>query len=181
MSVITPPPTDRLQFRPYKEDDLAAVIEMFDDSEARRWYPRTSEPDQAGGWIRWNLDNYNTTGFGLWVIERQTTNAFLGDCGLTYQSVDGQRLLEVGYHLQARHRGHGYAAEAARACSAYAFDELTASMVCSIVDPQNGASIRVAAGIHSSDRTFINDNGKEMYLYWTTGVEPDRLRTTARR
>ena len=169
MTTTTPPPTTRLRFRQYSADDVSAVIEMFDDPEARRWYPAASNPDEAVGWIDWNLDNYKTTGFGLWVIEQRTTGNFLGDCGLTYQAVEGERILEVGYHVQARHRGNGYAYEAARACVAFALGDLGAAAVCSIVDPRNEASIRVASGVHSSNRTVTKDNGEAMNLYWTDG------------
>ena len=109
-----------------------------------------------------------THGFGLWVIEHKKKGSFLGDCGLTYQLVERQQLLEVGYHLQARHRGNGYATEAGRACIAYAFDDLAPSLVCSIVDPDNTASIGVASRLHATHRTFTNDGGQTMRLYWST-------------
>ena len=59
------------------------------------------------------LDSY---GFGLWALELKTTGASIGDCGLTYQDVEGSPQLEVGYHVMQRERRKGYATEAARAC-----------------------------------------------------------------
>jgi RimJ/RimL family protein N-acetyltransferase len=162
-----PAPTGRIRFRQYRLDDIQAVVEMFDDTEARRWYPTHREPGQAQRWIEWNLDNYTTDGHGLWVIEDPTTKTFLGDCGLTYQLVEDEQLLEIGYHLQHRHRRHGYATEAAQACHAYALDELDANLVCSIVDPRNIASIAVARRIHNSTRSFLTQTGTTMNLYWT--------------
>lgn len=144
---------------------------MFADPEARRFYPDMAELGVNRRWIQWNLDNYAVHGFGLWVLEHKETGDFLGDCGLTYQAVEGQRLLEVGYHLQERHRGHGYATEAGRACMAYAFDELDAELVCSIVDPANKGSLAVASRLHASQRTFTKDGGQMMRLYWTTRAE----------
>lgn len=162
-----PPPTERVRFREYRLDDVDAVVAMFDDFEARRWYPTHGDSDQARRWIEWNTENYAATGFGLWAIEERTSGVFLGDCGLTYQMVEGRRLLELGYHLQERHRGLGYVSEASRACFSYAFDDLEAAFLCSIVDPGNVASIAVASGIHERERTFVTDTGKTMNLYWT--------------
>jgi len=39
--------------------------------------------------------------------------------------------------------------------------------VCSIVDPRDESSMRVAETIHDSMRTFINHEGNEWNLYWT--------------
>jgi len=83
-----------------------------------------------------NLANYDQFGIGLWAIENRSAAIFVGDCGLTYQTVENDRFLEVGYHLQRRHRGHGYALESARSCVDFALGTLRAPTVCSIVDPQ---------------------------------------------
>lgn len=75
-------------------------------------------------WIDWNLANYRDHGFGLWVIESLEDGAPLGDCGLTFQEVAGDTMLEIGYHSIEAHRGRGYATEAAAACRDYASDVL---------------------------------------------------------
>lgn len=175
MDAITcPPPTERVRFREYQLDDLAAVVAMFDDPEARQWYPTHAEPDRARQWIESNLDSYATHGFGLWVIEDRSSGIFLGDCGLTYQTVEGEQLLEVGYHLQELRRGFGYASEAAQACLAFALEVLDVELVCSIVDPENVASIAVAGSVHEQQRQFVNGDGQTMNLYWTDRSSPTR-------
>lgn len=163
-----PGPTERIRFRRYRTGDAAAVSEMFADQQARRFYPDMCKPDRIEGWIRWNLHSYDEHGFGLWVIEHRDEGWFLGDCGLTYQLVEGDRLLELGYHLQHQYRGVGYATEAGRACLAYAFDELAAPLVCSVVDPTNTSSIRVASLLHTSRRAFQNGQGMMRELFWST-------------
>lgn len=168
MAQALPAPTARIRFRPYRRADAEAVAEMFDDPQARRFYPDMTDPGRAAQWIQWNMDNYANHGFGLWVTEHVVTGAFLGDCGLTYQPVEGEQLLEVGYHLHAQYRGQGYATEAGRASIAHSFGELDAPLVCSIVDPDNTQSLAVAARLHACEGTFTNANGREMRLYWST-------------
>jgi len=147
--------------------DLDAVIEMFSDDEAKRWYPTTSQPKQAEQWIQWNLQNYQEHGVGLWVIEDLATSEFVGDCGITYQTVLDDQIPEIGYHLTKAKRGEGYAGEAARQCKDFAFQTLDAARVCSIVDPLNESSRRVAGALHTSHRRFINNRGNERDLFWT--------------
>ena len=171
---VTPRPTARIKFRRYRRDDSEAVSAMFSDDQARRFYPDMGDPGRADGWIAWNLDNYAVDGFGLWVIERRDDASFLGDCGLTYQQVEGKAWLEVGYHLQEQHRGNGYATEAAAVCITHAFGVLAAPRVCSIVDPDNAASIRVASRLHQSNRAFTSEQGKPMVLYWSVRPTPSR-------
>ncbi len=167
MPTNAPGPTARIRFRRYQTEDATAVAEMFDDPQARRFYPDMGDPDKIEGWIRWNLDSYAEHGFGLWVIEHRDEGWFLGDCGLTYQMVEGAWLLEVGYHLLEEHRGIGYATEAGRASIAYALDVLAAPLVCSVVSPENLASIGVASRLHTSRRAFVNEEGQMRELFWT--------------
>lgn len=162
-----PPSTQRIRFRQYRDDDLDDVVEMFGDSQARRFYPEMETPDACRGWIEWNNRNYRDFGFGLWVIEDPTTGEFLGDCGLTYQPVEGDRLLELGYHLLAQQRGKGFVTEAGQVCLDYAFDQLAAPMVCSTVHPENAASMAVARRLHAFERTYLKDDGQTRMLFWT--------------
>ncbi|MBT8198539.1 MAG: GNAT family N-acetyltransferase [Acidimicrobiia bacterium] len=166
--MILPPGTERIRFRPYQREDVALVLEMFSDPDARRFYPSIDGPQAAETWIAWSRDLYDTTGFGMWAIEHVETGEFLGDCGLTLQPVEGESMLEVGYHLTQSHRGRGYATEAGIACRNHAFEVLGSSEVCSVVDPMNEASRAVASRIHAQSRTFTNHEGREMCLYWTS-------------
>lgn len=161
-----PPPTDRLRFRTYTIDDADAVADMFADELARRFYPSMDQPGAAERWIQANLDSYRRHGFGLWVIETKESAEFLGDCGLTIQTVDGRRLVEVGYHLTVARRGNGYATDAARACIDFAFRAIGLSSVCSIVDPANTASIAVASHAHTH-RRVAEYRDRRVILFWT--------------
>ena len=161
--------TARLRLREFTAGDEADAFAMFADPYARTFYPQMSDRAKVRDWIQWNLRNYQEFGFGLWVIERSVDGRFLGDCGLTYQDVEGRRELEVGYHLTERERGQGYATEAARACLDFGFLRTTCERICSIVRPSNAASCAVAARIHTTRREF------------TKGDSPAFLYTTSRR
>lgn len=98
---MLPAPTPRLRFREMTAGDLPGISSL--DIGGSRG------PE---GWIEWTLRNYEQYGFGLWVIETHT-GEFVGDCGLTMQDVEGEQLVEVGWHVRTRLRRQGYASEAA--------------------------------------------------------------------
>jgi RimJ/RimL family protein N-acetyltransferase len=166
--VSLPPDTERIHFRKYTLDDLDDVTAMFSDSQARRFYPEMDNSENNRRWIEWNLRNYEEHGFGLWVIEDRTSGEFFGDCGISYQPVEAEEILEIGYHLVAAHRGKGLVTEAARACLAFGFEVVGAEMLCSLVHPENEASVRVATRLHDHHRTYLKrPDGSKRLIFWT--------------
>ncbi|WP_284977300.1 GNAT family N-acetyltransferase [Arthrobacter sp. efr-133-TYG-104] len=144
--MLPPQPTLRLRFRETTETDLDSMAALLGDLEVMLFYPAPKSRDEAAGWIHWNQENYAEHGYGLWIIETYE-GEFVGDCGLTWQLVNGAQKLEVGYHVRSDLQGQGYATEAAIACRDYARDQLEAQELIAIVHPENRASERVAEKI----------------------------------
>jgi ribosomal-protein-alanine N-acetyltransferase len=159
--------TERLRLRAYTAADEAELFDVFADSYARRFYPEMADRANVAAWIQRNLRSYDESGFGLWAMELKAEGRFIGDCGLTWQEVEGQRELEIGYHVVERNRGKGYATEAARACLDFGFTRTSCESICSIVRPANTASCTVAARIHMARREFTK-GGQPALLFHTT-------------
>ncbi len=121
-------------------DDMAALL---GDPAVMTYYPAPKTRDEAQAWIARSERRYAEHGYGLWIIETHD-GAFVGDCGLTWQPVNGVLRLEVGYHVRADLQGLGYATEAAIACRDLAREELAAPELIAIIHPDNVASQRVA-------------------------------------
>ncbi|TFD45615.1 N-acetyltransferase [Cryobacterium frigoriphilum] len=153
---MTPDDTERLHFRQMTIDDLDDLAELLGDPALMTFYPAPKTRDQARAWIEWNQRNYAEHGYGLWIIET-LTGEFVGDCGLTWQQVNGRLELEVGYHVRATHQGRGLATEAALACRDFARDTLQVPQLVAILHPDNEASRRVAQKIGM--RFLENDLG----------------------
>ena len=128
-------------------------------------------------WIEWNLRNYDEFGFGLWAMELQAEGQFIGDCGLTFQDVEGRRELEIGYHVIGRERGKGYATEAARLCLDFGFTRTMCERICSIVRPWNTASCAVAARASHRPAGVYEEGGQPALLFHTTRLNWDALQT----
>jgi [ribosomal protein S5]-alanine N-acetyltransferase len=136
--------TERLALREFTLDDVDGMFAIIGDAETMKYYPQTFSRDDAADWIQRNLERYRHDGFGLYAVTLKASGNFIGDCGFAWQEVEGETLLEVGYHLRRDQWGHGYATEAARACMDYAFRDLGATEVVSLIRPENLPSRRVA-------------------------------------
>lgn len=128
------------------DDDLDLMACLLGDPEVMSFYPAPKTRDEAAAWIAWNRRNYAEHGYGLWIIET-ADGEFVGDCGLTWQPVNGVRRLEVGYHVLPGRQGQGFATEAAAACRDFARDAIGAEELVAIIHPENTASRRVAEKI----------------------------------
>jgi RimJ/RimL family protein N-acetyltransferase len=164
---MLPAPTTRLRFREMSQADLDDMADLLGDPKVMEFYTAPKSRDDAARWIAWNQDNYATHGFGLWIIETHA-GQFVGDCGLTWQDVNGVPMLEVGYHVRGTFHGQGYATEAAAACRDFARTELGAAELVAIIHPDNIASERVAQKIGMTRRA--DDHGGPIAVRMVLGM-----------
>jgi [ribosomal protein S5]-alanine N-acetyltransferase len=157
--------TPRLRFRNYRIEDADALFEVFNDPYTYQFYPQMREMSAVKKWIEWNLETYAMYEFCLWALEDISSGKLIGDCGLTYQEIDGKQCLEIGYHIHPAYQKQGLALEAARAVLTYAVVSLHPPFICSIVDKDNIASQKVASKLFPSKR-LCQYKGKEMILYY---------------
>jgi RimJ/RimL family protein N-acetyltransferase len=147
-------------------EDLDAMALLLGDPEVMAYYSRPKTRAEALAWIEWNQGLCRQRGFGLWIIERLTDAEFVGDCGLTPQSVDGVIEIELGYHVRRALQRRGYATEAAAACREYARDALNLRRLIALIDPANRASQRVAAKVGLTfERETIRESGKVLQVF----------------
>jgi RimJ/RimL family protein N-acetyltransferase len=109
------------------------------------------------------LGHWAMLGYGSWAIEEKATGHYLGSVGF----FDVQRELtpsisgtpEAGWVLTPRVHGRGYASQALQAALAWADGHLCAERITCIIDPDNVASLRLAAkfGFQEVARTTYHD------------------------
>ncbi len=137
--------TGRLRFRPLEYSDAPLLRSFFENDEAVR-YLFIKDPLEVylEAWLIRAQGRYRKRGDGLYALEDKETGAFIGQCGLIWQQVDGKEELEIGYHLMPGHWGKGYATEAAIACREFAFRKKLAPRLISLIHPDNVRSQAVA-------------------------------------
>lgn len=83
---------------------------------------------------------------------------FIGDCGLTMQEVEGEWLIEAGWHVCSTACRQGYATEAAKAVCLAARDSGVEHLIA-IIRPDNMASQRVATKVGLTLEREAHKNG----------------------
>jgi RimJ/RimL family protein N-acetyltransferase len=81
-------------------------------------------------------------GFGAWAVERKHDGVLIGRAGI--QRPEGWPGAEAIWTLGRPYWGQGYATEAAKVSLDYGFNVIALPKLISLIDPENGASQRVA-------------------------------------
>ncbi|MCB8922210.1 MAG: GNAT family N-acetyltransferase [Ardenticatenaceae bacterium] len=139
--------TKRLLLRQFHAFDSDAMERVFGDAEVMRFGPGVQSKAWVRDWLRWcREENYQKLGFGPWAVVAKDLGQVIGYCGLFYfADIDGRSEIEMGYRLARSFWGCGYATEAVTAVRDYAFTILCLPRLVALIDPQNTASLRVAA------------------------------------
>lgn len=136
--------TPRLYFRKMEQSDFSDICKILQDPEVMYAYQHAFSDDEVHEWINRQLTRYEKHNFGLWAVILRSTGELIGQCGLTMQDWGKIEVLEIGYLFQKAFWHQGLATEAAIACKDYAFCELKANQVFSIIRENNIPSQNVA-------------------------------------
>ena len=137
--------TDRLVLRTWKLEDFEAFANLHADPEVMRFLSADGKPlSRFDAWRSFAgiVGHWSLRGYGFFAVVERGTNELVGRVGPWYP-IDWPDF-EVGWTLDRKYWGRGYATEAVRACITYSFKELGRSKVISIIHPDNRRSIRVA-------------------------------------
>jgi RimJ/RimL family protein N-acetyltransferase len=146
MTTITIPTlsTQRLTLRGFTAADLDALAPIYADPEVNRYIGDGTPADRAATWraLAGMLGHWQLRGYGMWALIERATGRLIGRAGL--YNPEGWPGLEAGWLLARDCWGRGFATEAGHAVLAYAFTQVGADHLISLIRPGNTASIRVA-------------------------------------
>lgn len=175
---MTPPTlhTDRLTLRPHCAVDLSACHALWSDPAVVRFVGGAAQDRQAV-WFRllryagmWSL-----LGYGMWVVQDRATGAFLGEAGLLsakrgIAALDG--VPEAGWVFGPAAWGRGIATEAMQAVLDWADRALEADTIRCIIEPDNAASMKVAAKLGFLPYGQAELGGKPIHLFDRSALRP---------
>lgn len=135
----------RLLLRWLRPDDLEDFLEYRSDPAVLRYQsmsPMTRE--EAASFIKSQANKTlgKVGGYQQIAIERKSGGKLIGDCALKLRAGE-PRIAEIGYTINSRYQGQGYATEAVRALIGELFGALNVHKVAALVDVRNPASFRV--------------------------------------
>jgi RimJ/RimL family protein N-acetyltransferase len=157
--------TERLLLREWREDDLDVFARLYGNPEVTRYLGDGSTMDRAQTWrtIAGAIGHWVLRGYGQWVIELKRTGEAIGRTGLI--NPEGWPGLEAGWVIAPEHQGKGYATEGGAAAVRYAFEQLRATHVISLVQPGNLPSQRVARKLGGEVERTVTVIGVEALVF----------------
>lgn len=164
--------TERLVLREWTADDAGAALSSYGDYEVARWLAPAMDRvgDEAAMRLvlqQWMAeDERMLTPGGRWAIELRQDGSVIGGATLLPLSPDDE--YEIGWQLQRRVWGHGYATETGRALAAWAFEQ-GLEQVIAVVRPAN---TRATATVRRIGMEWIGETEK----YHSLHLQEYRLR-----
>lgn len=159
--------TSRLIIRELSLDDIKSMYKIYMAPEVREFIDDiddylTVELEKHKAYIQ-NI--YRFYGYGYWGVFSRTTGELIGRCGIQNSLVDGKEEIELGYLLDVKHWGYGYAIECTKCTLEYAFFHLYLKRIVAVIDKLNTRSIKVAEHIGMHVEKELKRNGRDCYLY----------------
>ena len=127
-------PSDAESISAYRSDPAVHAMQGWERTDPEGVRIEIEEmagrrPGEPGGWVQFT-------------VEGQEDGELVGDVGLS--PADGEPgVIKVGYTIDPRFQGRGYATEAVEALVTYAFETLDAGVVRAYAGAENTPSIRV--------------------------------------
>jgi len=145
--------SERLIYRRATLDDIPAWADFFVDNDRLHFFDfdlKKSKEELAEQWINVQLERYKANGFGHLAVELKSTGELIAMCGILPREINGRREFEIGYSVNPRNWGKGYATEMAMTMKDYAMRTIDSPRFISIIDLENLQSANVARknGMH---------------------------------
>ncbi len=135
----------RLGLRNWKKEDIIPFIEMCQDFDVMRFFPKTLSQTEAEQFIQRMQSHFNQFGFCYFAIEEIDTKEFIGFTGLLHQNYESPftPCIDIGWRLKKSAWGKGFATEAAKATLDFAKNHINSNEIYSIAPKINSSSISV--------------------------------------
>lgn len=162
--------TERLRLRAHRREDLAAMTALWTDPQVTRFIGgRTSTPEEIWARLTRYVGLWPLLGYGYWAVVRKSDESVIGEMGFAdfgrelEPSIAG--VPELGWSLQARAHGQGYATEALRAAYAWGDARWPGERTVCMIDPDNAPSLRVAAKLGFREVVHTTYKGSPTILF----------------
>jgi RimJ/RimL family protein N-acetyltransferase len=166
--------TDRLVLRPYEAGDLGAYHAIRSQPEVVRYlYDDPLTIEKAREKVERLVKSRALEAEDDWLaaaITVRESGAFVGDVAFHWVSVQ-HRTGEIGFVLDPRHQGHGYATEAARALLDWGFGTFGLHRIIGRTEARNSASARVLERLgmrleaHLVENEWVKDEWQSELVY----------------
>lgn len=157
--------TERLSLRELNIADAENLYALNLDPEVTKYTgdPAFRNIAEARSFLE-NYDQYKKFGFGRWAVVEKDSGAFLGWCGLKFDTTTGQN--DVGFRFFKNSWNRGFATESAKRCLEIGFERFEMKTILGRAMKENTASIKVLEKIgmvYDSDFDFFKGHSGVIY------------------
>jgi ribosomal-protein-alanine N-acetyltransferase len=162
--------TERLLLRPFEFSDAESMFALDSNPKVHLYLgnnPVTSI-DQCYAYIESIRNQYSKNGIGRFIIELIDTQEVIGWAGLklvTEEENDHVNFYDVGYRLQEKYWGKGYASEAAQAWVDFAFKKMKIPTMYAMAHINNAGSNKIIQKMGFHQKNVYLHNGIPCYWY----------------
>ena len=162
--------TERLILREFHANDLEGLYALDSDPEVHRYLGNkpVSDRQTLKEVIRYIQSQYADFGIGRWAVIRKEDQAFLGWCGLKFNTelTNGHRnFYDLGYRFIRRFWAKGYAMESAAASLQYVLEEMKLVDVYASAHNHNTGSNRILQKLEFQWKGNYKYENEEMNWY----------------
>lgn len=119
--------TPRLILRSWKKSDIEPFVEMNQDREMMRYFPKRYSREESLNLYQAIQKEFQEIGYSLFAVEEKKSQEFIGFVGLHQSDLkifNNETAIEIGWRIKTDFWNQGYATEAAKACLEFAFNEI---------------------------------------------------------
>lgn len=158
--------TERLILREIIPEDAQAFFEMDADPEVHRFLGNNPVKtiEQIYEAIQRITKQYDDYGIGRWAAIEKSSGAFIGWTGLKFMTEpvnDTIHFHDIGYRLNKKYWGKGYATESAKAGLEYGFTTLGLKEIIGTAHIENKASRKA---LEKCGLTFVEKFDHKLYI-----------------
>ena len=136
--------SERCIVREGTEEDVEEILNVYEDIEDFSLTRPFDTPEEGRRYMRnYREMVYRFYEYGLWVVEEKESGALIGIAGLENQIFQKEEYLALGYVIEKKWRGQGYAEEVCREILAYGEAEFGLEEMHCFIEPENEASNRL--------------------------------------
>jgi len=163
MTPVTPPDTDRLRFRGWRNDDFDPFHAICSNSRVMKHVGdgKVWQSERTHQFIQSAIETLWDHGYCQWALIHKAENKLIGYCG--FRKTD--EFPEIGWRLAPEFWGQGLATEAAKAALKYGFVVLNFNRVTATVQTANTASVRVIEKLGMTLEQRVDRDGREILTY----------------
>jgi RimJ/RimL family protein N-acetyltransferase len=147
--------SERVLLREWRESDVEPWVALNLDAENLKFFPRVYSAEESLASYMRIRDLLNENSFGLWAAQEKSSGEFMGFVGLMHHNIPGISFMpcyEIGWRLDKKYWGKGYATEAAKVVLAFGLKDLQLEKIYSFTAKGNIPSINVMKKIGLQER-----------------------------